>query len=109
MELNLSDSRGFRIIQDGPVQQRRQQQVVQTDPEADGDETASASASAAAASGGEGLDFRRSLGLGAVWHLAFLSLYQLYIVIALSLGTLQSFSHWRSDGPFSICDSGTLK
>ena len=77
------------------MQQRRQQQVVQTDPEADGDETASASASAAS-EGGEGLNFRRSLGLGAVWHLAFLSLYQLYIVIALSLDTLQSLEVRRT-------------
>ncbi|CAE7938086.1 unnamed protein product, partial [Symbiodinium sp. KB8] len=33
------------------------------------------------------LNFQQSLRLGAVWHLAFLSLYQLYIIIAL-LNTL---------------------
>ncbi|CAJ1330843.1 unnamed protein product [Effrenium voratum] len=48
----------FKVIQDGPRRHQRLQ-------------------------GSSGLSFRRSLCLPAVWHLAFLQLYQLYIMIAL--------------------------
>jgi len=68
----------FFILKDGPLQQRAQRSreagsQAQRVPDNEEAQTQPMIH----------LDFWKSLRLGAVWHLAFLSLYQLYIIIAL--------------------------
>lgn len=63
----------FCILQDGPLRQRAQRAAAQRVPDSEeGQEQQMVH-----------LNFWGSLRLPAVWHLAFLSLYQLYIIIAL--------------------------
>eukprot|EP00435_Cladocopium_sp_Y103_P060110 s647_g21.t2 len=62
----------FCLLQDGPLRQRAQRAAQRVPDSEEGQAQPLVH-----------LNFWRSLRLGAVWHLAFLSLYQLYIIIAL--------------------------
>ncbi|CAK9051121.1 Monocarboxylate transporter 13 (MCT 13) (Solute carrier family 16 member 13) [Durusdinium trenchii] len=66
----------FGVLHDGPLAQRPTDRPFSSVEDEDTDSTAGRGTA-------RRLDFWRSLRLGAVWHLAFMSLYQLYIIIAL--------------------------
>eukprot|EP00438_Fugacium_kawagutii_P018095 Skav224624 [mRNA] locus=scaffold2059:194556:201611:- [translate_table: standard] len=82
---SLEDLESFCIIYDGPLQQRAQrlQQAAQRVPNEAAEEAQIEPKLSWQISWIIHLTFWRSLRLGAVWHLAFISLYQLYIIIAL--------------------------